>query len=89
MGVISGGCRFLTGVHAVFVVLSGKCGKSGVDSIVMDVHYIPTRGVGWMWWAESMDITRFFDIAPPAIEISVPDRISIHIRPVKRRNINP
>ena len=63
MGVISGGYRFLTGVRAVFVVLSGKCGKSGVDSLVWDFHYILTRGVGWMWWAESMDITRFFDSA--------------------------
>ena len=63
MGVISGGCRFLTDVRAVFVVLSGKCGKSGVDSLVMYFHYMQTMGVGWAWWAESTDITGFFDSA--------------------------
>jgi len=45
----------LISVREVFVVLSGKCGKSGVDSLVWDFHYIPARGVGWMWWAERMD----------------------------------
>ncbi len=50
--VISSGYRFLNGVRAVFGVLSGKCGKSGVDSLVWDFHYIRTMGAGWVWWAE-------------------------------------
>jgi len=45
----------LISAREVFVVLSGKCGKSGVDSLVWDFHYIPARVVGWMWWAERMD----------------------------------
>ena len=47
----------------VFVVLSGKCGKSGVDSLVMDFHCMQTRKVGWARWTESMDITGFLDSA--------------------------
>lgn len=50
--VVSNGYRFLTGVRSVFVILSGKCGESGVDSLVWDFHYIQTRGVGWAWWVE-------------------------------------
>ena len=56
-------------MRAVFVVLSGKCGKSGVDSLVWDFHYIPTRGVGCVWWAESLDITGFLDSAGNAVSI--------------------
>lgn len=50
--VVSNGYRFSVGVRAVFGVLPGKCGKSGVDSLVWDFHCIHTRGVGWAWWAE-------------------------------------
>nr|QNO44164.1 hypothetical protein JBGFHJDC_00001 [Methanosarcinales archaeon ANME-2c ERB4]QNO46540.1 hypothetical protein CODBBMEJ_00001 [Methanosarcinales archaeon ANME-2c ERB4] len=57
-------------MHAVFVVLLGKCDKSGVDSLVWDFHYIPTRGVGCAWWAESMDITGFLDSAVTTTEIN-------------------
>jgi len=31
---------------------------------VLDVHYMQTRGVGWAWWVESVDITGFLDSAP-------------------------
>ena len=43
----------------------------------MSFHYIPTRGVGCAWWAESTDITGFLDSALRTIEhvILLPDVI--------------
>ena len=50
-------------MRAVFGVLSGKCGKSGVDSLVWDFHCIQMRGVGVGVVGGNTDITGFLDSA--------------------------